>query len=53
MHERASNEFENKKIIQKELPAHALKVMTVTATIIDDCAKDGGKEFFTEMHCVI
>ena len=20
---------------------------------IDDCAKDGGKEFFTEMHCVL
>ena len=19
---------------------------------IEDCAKDGGKEFFTEMHCV-
>ena len=21
--------------------------------IIDDCAKDGGEEFFTEMHCVL
>ena len=20
---------------------------------IDDCAKDGGEEFFTEMHCVV
>ena len=20
---------------------------------IDDCAKDGDKEFFTEMHCVL
>ena len=20
--------------------------------VIDDCAKDGGEEFFTEMHCV-
>ena len=20
---------------------------------IDDCAKDGGKEFFTKMHCVL
>ena len=20
---------------------------------IDDCAKDGGAEFFTEMHCVL
>ena len=20
---------------------------------IDDCAEDGGKEFFTKMHCVL
>ena len=25
------------------------KLCTVT---IEDCAKDGGEEFFTEMHCV-
>ena len=24
----------------------------ILATIIEDCAKDGGEEFFTEMHCV-
>ena len=23
-----------------------------TVTAIEDCAKDGGEEFFTEMHCV-
>ena len=22
-------------------------------TIIDDCPKDGGEEFFTEMHCIL
>ena len=22
-------------------------------TFLDDCAKDGGKEFFTKMHCVL
>ena len=22
-------------------------------TVIDDCAKDGGKEFFTEMLCIL
>ena len=21
--------------------------------VIEDCAKDGGEEFFTEMHCVL
>ena len=28
-------------------------IMEVTTTTIDDCAKDGGKEFFTKMHCVL
>ena len=25
----------------------------VNAKTIDDCAKDGGEEFFTEMQCVL
>ena len=24
-----------------------------TSIAIDDCAKDGGEEFFTEMHCIL
>ena len=28
-------------------------IIKVGMTIIDDCAKDGGEEFFTEMQCVL
>ena len=30
---------------------HACKIESEMK--IDDCAKDGGAEFFTEMHCVL
>ena len=29
------------------------KISVCASSAIDDCAKDGGKEFFTKMHCVL
>ena len=32
--------------------SHVLIISNVHVMIIEDCAKDGDEEFFTEMHCV-
>ena len=28
-------------------------ICTKGCCLVEDCAKDGGEEFFTEMHCVL
>ena len=45
----------SRPIIPKEQRVYRTKEQKfATATqVIDDCAKDGGEEFFTEMHCVL
>ena len=43
--------------VNESIPSRKLDGITLPSDIqaipIDDCAKDGGVEFFTEMHCVL
>ena len=34
-------------------PYIIIAILSFDVSTIDDCAKDGGEEFFTEMHCVL
>ena len=36
----------------KQLIEFGLKISFTPCLPIEDCAKDGGEEFFTELHCV-
>ena len=40
-------------ILRVPVISAALPFRGVVGTQIDDCAKDGGKEFFNKMHCVL